>query len=182
MTRSRPDLRAAAIILAWFLFIGTVALLAGCAATKPRNDAPGPVAATPDVYTKPDSVNTSPEPVRAVYTKPALLTRLFSSPEGSARRQQRKLARAQVPRKLGKGAVYAPQAREVVSSYKPRAPVIKADSGAAVTAIGKAKAPVASAPGATATATESTGLSWWLLLLPAAGLAFWLYRKTIPFA
>ena len=127
-------------------------------------------------------------------TKPGLLSgigTLFSTPTGIAHRQAVRLARAAVPRKLAKGAVYAPQARQVVAAYKPTAAVVLADSGATVTAIGKAKAPVAIGAGATATqAVEkpgfwgavASGLSLWWLLIPAAYVGWRLYRSTIPFA
>lgn len=107
--------------------------------------------------------------------------KVFSTPEGTARRHAVKLAKASVPKKVGKGAVYAPKATEVVNAYKPKSAVVKADSGAIVTTIGKNKAPAATAPNATATSTESTGISWWWLLVPAAGVALYLYRKTLPF-
>lgn len=117
--------------------------------------------------------------------------RVFSTPAGIERRQAVRLARASVPRKLGKGAVYAPQARQVVAAFKPRAAVVLADSGAVVTAIDKNKAPVAAGAGATATqavekkgfwATIASGLSWWWLLIPAGYVAWRVYRSTIPFA
>ena len=120
------------------------------------------------------------------HAKPGILSgigRLFSTPAGIERRQAVRLARASVPRKLAKGAVYAPQATQVAVGYKNRAAVVLADSGATVTAIGKVKAPVASATGATATQTNpTTGISWWWLLIPAAYVAFRVYRSTIPFA
>jgi len=142
--------------------------LTGCRASKPP-EAQRPAAVIPTPI---------PVPAPAVVKPPFFL----STPEGSARRQLRKDARAAVPRKLGKGAVYAPKATEVVNAYKPKAAVINADTGAVVTAIEKVKAPLAIGAGATATSTTSKGLSWWWLLVPAAGLALWLYRKTIPFA
>ena len=151
----------------YFLLIALLlaAHLTGCRASKP------PEAQRKDT--------TQARPVAAPVVKPPFF---LSTPEGSARRQAVRLARANVPRKLGKGAVYAPKASEVVNAYKPKAAVINADTGAIITAIGKNKASAATAPGATATTTTSKGLSWLWLLVPAAGLALWLYRKSIPFA
>lgn len=115
-------------------------------------------------------------------TQTGLLNRIFSTSEGTARRQQRKLARARVPRSIGKGAVYAPQALKVVNAYKPRAAVINADSGATVTAIGKNKAPAATAAGATATATTKEAASWkvWALWIGVVGGALGLWYLAAP--
>jgi hypothetical protein len=55
---------------------------------------------------------------------------VFSTPEGRARRQAVKLAKAAVPRSIGKGAVYAPLATEVINAYKPRATVAVASDSA----------------------------------------------------
>ena len=155
----------------YFLLVALLlaAHLTGCRASKPPE-------------AEPPTVAVIPAPIPA--TPPAVVKPPFflSTPEGSARRQARKDARAAVPRKLGKGAVYAPNATEVVAAYKNKAAVINADTGAVVTAIEKVKAPLAIGAGATATATTTKGLSWLWLLVPAAGLAFWLWRKTIPFA
>ena len=170
---NRPQLFARLILAGISLLVLTLALsFAGCRASKPPEATPPAVAVSPP----PISV----APILAPTAKPAFF---LSTPAGSARRQARKDARAAVPRKLGKGAVYAPKATEVVNAYKNTAPVINADSGATVTAIEKVKAPLAIGAGATATQTNpTTGLSWWWLLIPAAGLALWLYRKTFPFA
>ena len=127
-----------------------------------------------------DTTRTRPGHVSVPVSKPGFF---LSTPAGIERRHARRLAKASVPRRLGKGAVYAPLATQVAAGYKNRAAVINADSGATVTAIEKAKAPLAIGAGATATQTNpTTGLSyWWLLLLliPAG----WLARKLfIPYA
>lgn len=118
------------------------------------------------------------------------ILRPFSTPEGTARRQAVRLARAAGPRKLGKGAVYAVNS-DVVSAYKPAAAVVRADSGAVVSTIGKNKAPAATGTGATATSTTTkpgfwgavaAAFNWWWLLLPAGYVAYRLWRKTVPFA
>ena len=175
---NRPQLFARLILAGIAALVLTLALsFAGC-----RSARPAPVAAIQSDTTKHSDNNRSASPSTP---KPGILSGIgsvFSTPAGIARRQAVRLARAGVPKKLGKGAVYAPKATEVVNAFKPRAAVINADSGAIVTAIGKNKASAATAPNATATTTTSKGISYWWLLIPAAGLALWLYRKTFPFA
>ena len=146
----------------------------GCTSSRRASDE-RPSAAQMAPPAKPDTVRTPPAGILSG------IGQVFSTPAGIARRQAVRLAKASVPKKLGKGAVYAPKATEVVNAYKNTAAVINADSGAIVTAIGKNKASAATAPNATATTTTSKGISYWWLLIPAAGLALWLYRKTIPF-
>ena len=166
---NRPQLFARLILAGIGLLVLTLAWsFAGCASHRSA-----PVAAIPADTARPVAA-------------PGILSgigQVFSTPQGIAHRQAVRLAKASVPRKLGKGAVYAPKATEVVNAFKPRAAVINADTGATVMAIEKVKAPLAIGAGATATQTNpTTGLSWWWLLIPAAGLALWLYRKTFPFA
>ena len=168
-------LAVAALLLVCMLVAG------GCRATKPKPDerANASFIAPP---VKPDTAAAYVSPSQA----PGFLSHIgtvFSTPAGVERRQARKLARASVPRKLGKGAVYAPHATQVAVGFKNRAAVVSADSGATVTAIEKVKAPLAIGAGATATQTNpTTGLSWWLLLIPGAWIAWRLYRATVPFA
>ena len=164
--------------------------MTGCTSSRPAPDerpSAAQMAPPADVDSPAFNVESLPKKVPSSTekgTKPGILSgisQVFSTPAGRAHRQAVRLARAAVPRKLGKGAVYAPKATEVVNAYKNTAAVINADSGAIVTAIGKNKASAATAPNATATTTTSKGISYWWLLIPAAGLALWLYRKTIPF-
>ncbi len=114
--------------------------------------------------------------------------KLFSTPEGSARRQARKDAAAAVPKKLGKGAVYAPAAKEVLYSWKADGPVAQATDSATASAADNTKAgqrggAAATAPHATATTTtEEAGWPWWswLVLLGAEELITWLaFRMTV---
>ena len=167
----------AAVLLACVLLAG------GCTTAKPT---PPTVSTWPVVKDSVPPVSPHAAIPSAPSAPPGILSgmgRIFSTPAGIERRQAVRLARASVPRKLAKGAVYAPQATQVAVGYKNRAAVVLADSGATVTAIGKVKAPVASATGATATQTNpTTGISWWWLLIPAAYVAFRVYRSTIPFA
>jgi hypothetical protein len=116
----------------------------------------------------------------------------ISTPAGRAARQQRKDARAAVPRSIGKGAVYAPNnTGKILSAGNKGGAVANADSGAVLSqvGIGKNKGPVAAGPGASATqtiekpgfwSTVASGLSWWWLLIPA-GYAVYRFRKSIPF-
>ncbi|MCC2547730.1 hypothetical protein LJY25_14840 [Hymenobacter sp. BT175] len=58
---------------------------------------------------------------------------LFSTPEGKAHRREVRLKKAAVPRKLGKGAVYAPDNQgQIAAAWKNAAPIANADSGAVV--------------------------------------------------
>ena len=154
--------------------------LTGCRTARPALDE----RPNASLIAPPPRLDSTARPAPA--ERPGILSgigRIFSTPAGTANRQAVRLARATGPRKLAKGAVYAPQAKQVVAAYKPSAAVVLADSGATVTAIGKAKAPLAVGPGATATQTNpTTGLSWWLLLIPAGYVAWRVYRSTIPFA
>ncbi len=161
-------------------------LLASCATSKPE---PACSLNTPGLFPVKEQVadNQFPDQIKPVpsHANPAFF---LSTPEGSARRQARKDVRAakvRVPFLIGKGAVNAPQATEVVNGgNKSQGPTTNADSGAVVTntQIEKNKAPAAIGDGATATSTEQNGLSWWWLLVPVGIGALWLYRKTLPFA
>ena len=174
----------ASLLAVALLLLALVVLAGGCAPTKPKPDE----RANSSVLAPPVKLDTVPALVNkpASVARPGILSHVgtvFSTPAGIERRHARRLARASVPRRLAKGAVYAPQATQVAAGFKNRAAVVSADSGSTVTAIEKVKAPVAIGPGATATQTNPvTGLSpWWLLLLliPAG----WLARKLfIPYA
>ena len=84
------------------------------------------------------------------------------------------------PKKLGKGSVYAPAATEVVAGYKPKAPVLLADTGAQV-AISE-KAPAVAGEGNQVPTENNTGLPWWPLAVIGAGLLVgFVFRKRIPF-
>lgn len=80
-------------------------------------------------------------------------------------------ARAQVraqPKKLGKGAVYAPAATEVVASYKPKAPVMAADTGAWVAVSEKGTA--VAGQGNQVPTENNTGIPWWPFAVGGFGL------------
>lgn len=153
-------------------------LLCSCAAShQPAPSHPETVRTEPD--TGQQKVDTSAQKVESSGILSAVGA-LFSTPEGTARRQAVKLAKASVPRKCPSCVFTSGTGNTVAVAGKKAGPVVQADSGASVnlTAIGKNKAPNASAPNATATATTETGLSyWWLLLIPV-GLAV-VYRKRL---
>jgi len=139
-------------VIAVVLLLITAALLSSCAGTKAQREVERyyknrsfPAAQTPPVEAKAQRSISRTDSV-AVYTNtrdastasnPALLPGFtdfigISTPEGRARRQAVKLAKASVPRSIGKGAVYAPLAKQVANSYKSTAPAVAADSGATV--------------------------------------------------
>jgi hypothetical protein len=119
------------------------------------------------------------------FAPPALVPRLtdaigLSTPEGRARRQAVKLAKAAVPRSIGKGAVYAPLATEVINTYKPRATVAVASDSATLQVATNAVAGHDNAATQTATTQEApsvgatiakaiTGPLGYVLALAAAG-------------
>jgi hypothetical protein len=82
-----------------------------------------------------DTTNMSPTSM-SVTPLPGPLSgigRLFSTPEGRANRQAVRLAKAAVPRKLGKGAQYAPNALQAANGgNKPQAPTTAAAPAATV--------------------------------------------------
>ncbi|GAB3303767.1 hypothetical protein [Hymenobacter tenuis] len=159
-------------------------LVSSCRGSRlPEKPAPGVPELTAQ---KPDVVQDSKAHAVAHATahaeKPGILSgvgRIFSTPEGTARRQARKDVAATVPRKLGKGAVYAPAATEVVAAYKSKAPVINADSGAKVAT---ATEGVAQAGEGNSATQERNGLPWWPFFLGGALVLTWIFRKTLlPF-
>lgn len=104
------------------VFLLSLALtFAGCAAHRPEPVAP--VSGLSVAVARPDSI-----------PRPGLLSgigNLFSTPQGRANRQAVRIAQAAVPRKLGKGAIYAVNSR-IASAFKAKAPTVLADSGASV--------------------------------------------------
>ena len=112
---NRPQLFARLILAGIGLLVLALALsFAGCASHRPA-----PVATI--------------EPV-AIAPAPGILAgigNVFSTPQGRADRQAVRLAKAAVPRSIGKGAVYAINSK-VAAAYKPKAAVVNADSGATV--------------------------------------------------
>jgi hypothetical protein len=116
-----------------------VALLALCLSACTNSKVGGPDARlNAELVTHPvglDSTNMSPTSM-SVTPPPGPLSgigHLFSTPEGRANRQAVRLAKAAVPRKLGKGAQYAPNALQAANGgNKPQAPTTAAASAATV--------------------------------------------------
>ncbi|SDZ01188.1 hypothetical protein [Hymenobacter psychrophilus] len=107
---------------------------------------------------------------------------------GREHRQYRKNLRAQprtVPLFQGRAAVNAPLATSVVAAYKPKAPVVLADSGSSVQVATAAKnAQAAAGPGIVQTRTDVAAVPWWKRVLGywpwlAAGAAVWLLWPAI---
>ena len=126
---NRPQLFARCLLAGIGLLVLALALsFAGCRAARPD---PTEAATAQKVDSSPQKVDSPAEKVAS----PGILSGLgqvFSTPTGRAHRQAVRLARAAVPRKLGKGAVYAPAAKQVVSAYKSRAGVAVAADSATV--------------------------------------------------
>ena len=97
--------------------------LSGCAAHRPA----------PLVVIPADTAQLAPVHLPTM-AAPGILSGLghiFSTPQGRADRQAVRIARAAVPRSIGKGAVYAVNSK-VVTAYKAKGPTVQADSGATV--------------------------------------------------
>ena len=96
--------------------------LTGCAAHRPA-----PVGKVGNLHTA--SADTAQTPAQ----QPVPFTDRIglSTPQGRADRQAVRLARATVPRSIGKGAVYAINSK-VATGYKAKGPTVQADSGAMV--------------------------------------------------
>ena len=126
---NRPQLFARCIMAGIGLLVLALALsFAGCRAARPD---PTEAATAQKVDSSPQKVDSSAKKVDT----PGMLSGLgqvFSTPAGRAHRQAVRLARAAVPRSIGKGAVYAPAAKQVVSAYKSRAGVAVAADSATV--------------------------------------------------
>ena len=126
---NRTQLFARCILAGIGLLVLALALsFAGCRAARPD---PAEAATAQKMDSSPQKVDSSAKKVDS----PGILSGLgqvFSTPAGRAHRQAVRLARAAVPRKLGKGAVYAPAAKQVVSAYKSRAGVAVAADSATV--------------------------------------------------
>ena len=126
---NRPQLFARCILFGIGLLVLALALsFAGCRAARPD---PAEAATAEKMDSSPQKVDSPAEKVDS----PGILSgigQVFSTPAGRAHRQAVRLARAAVPRKLGKGAVYAPAAKQVVSAYKSQAGVAVAADSATV--------------------------------------------------
>ena len=114
------------LLLAALLLFGN---LAGCRSSQPAAERPNAGTPTHDTPRRPDST------AAPCIEQPAGILsgigNVFSTPQGRADRQAVRLARAAVPRSIGKGAVYAVNSK-VVAAYKAKAPTVQADSGAIV--------------------------------------------------
>ena len=100
--------------------------LTGCAAHRPA-----PVATVAADTIKHSDNNRSASPSTPLPGILSGLGNVFSTPQGRADRQAVRLARATVPRTIGKGAVYAINSK-VAQAYKAKGPTVQADSGAIV--------------------------------------------------
>ena len=130
---NRPQLFARLILAGIGLLVLTLALaFAGCASHRP-GPAPMPsrIPVTQQVPGQQRPEKLPPVPNHASAGLLSGLGNVFSTPQGRANRQAVRLARAAVPRSIGKGAVYAINSK-VAAGYKPKAAVVNADSGATV--------------------------------------------------
>ena len=126
---NRTQLFARCILAGIGLLVLALALsFAGCRAARPD---PTEAATAQKVDSSPQKVDSSAKKVDSSGILSGI-GNVFSTPAGRAHRQAVRLARAAVPRKLGKGAVYAPAAKQVVSAYKSRAGVAVAADSATV--------------------------------------------------
>jgi hypothetical protein len=181
----------------WFTVISCWFLVAGCgpgkqlATQEPEAPAHHHTANhTPDVGTPPSKGLAAYTKQVAAADKPGALSgfgKVFSTPEGVARRQARKDARAARPAApliQGKGAQFAPNANgSVQNSYKPKASAQAADSSTATasdnTKAGQRGGSAATAPGATASTTTKNGLPWWPFAVGATLVVLFIYRRRL---
>lgn len=110
-------------------------LLSACNSTRPQPDERrnAELLAPP---ISPTSMSETPLPdINVGQSKPGILSgigNLFSTPEGRANRQAVKLAKASVPRSIGKGGVWAPNAQTVANGFKSDGPTSAAAPNAVV--------------------------------------------------
>lgn len=173
--------------------LGLLLCLASCKAVEPSATQESEAPSLSDKLLKDDKLSDKSDPGAGYFdkqvanSKPGPLSsigKIFSTPEGTARRQARKDAAATVPKKLGKGAVYAPAAKEVLYVWKADGSVALASDSATATVTDNTKAgqrggAAATAPGATATTTTKNGLPWWPFALAAVLVGAYVYRKRI---
>ena len=139
------------------------------------------------------SVQEAPPPATALSTSVALDSLaglppyLVPAPDGSTPRQRRQWQKAQTQNLARAGVLpttvkikhsAVATAPGAVAVTKPKSSVA-AGPGAVATTVTKPKGPVAAGPGATATETTQRGLSYWWLLVPAAGLLWWQRKRLI---
>ncbi len=110
---------------------------------------------------------------------------LVPAPAGSSPRQRRQWQRAQAANLARAGVLpttvkikhsAVATAPGAVAVTKPEASVA-AGPGAVATTVTRPKGPVAAGPGSNATATTQSGLSYWWLLVPLAGLLWWQRKR-----
>ncbi|MDB5270085.1 MAG: hypothetical protein JWP58_3125 [Hymenobacter sp.] len=115
----------------------------------------------------------------------ALPPYLVPAPLGSTPRQRRQWQKAQAANLARAGVLpttvkikhsAVATAPGAVAVTKPKASVA-VGPGAVATTVTKPKGPVAAGPGSNATATTYSGISYWWLLVPLAGLLWWQRKR-----
>lgn len=110
---------------------------------------------------------------------------LVPAPAGSTPRQRRQWQKAQAANLARAGVLPTTvkikhsaiaTAPGAVAVTKPEASVA-AGPGAVATTVTRPKGPVAAGPDSNATATTQSGLSYWWLLVPLAGLLWWQRKR-----
>lgn len=147
--------------------------LAACAGSRPAAEATQPAS--------------SPSSVVALDSLARLPAYLVPAPAGSSPRQRRQWQQAQaanlacagvLPAKLKNSSLAIGNGSVATTITKPTAPVATgAGSATDNTKAGQRGGAAATAPGAVATATTESGLSYWWLLVPVAGLLWWQRKR-----
>lgn len=147
--------------------------LASCATSQPATEVP-PLATALRTAVSLDSLAGLP-----AYLVPA--------PAGSSPRQRRQWQKAQaanlaragvLPVKLKNSSLATGTGSVATTITKPTGPVATGAGGATDnTKAGQRGGAAATAPGAVATATTESGLSYWWLLVPVAGLLWWQRKR-----
>lgn len=156
-------------------------LLSSCRASQPDpEDQPWPVAAAESVPVAADGgVNTGKLPPNLT---PAQVAQLPAKAQQQYRKNLR-AARPRVPLIQGRAAVHAPAATQAVASYKPKAPVVVADSGSSVQVAQTRKGPAVVGDGNDLRTTKESPAKYYVggvLVLLLVGYGAYRLRKSLP--
>lgn len=164
-------------------------LLSSCRTSQPARDAEAAVPAVPVAADGGAPGGKAPAAVKVSTPKDLApeseALRVAKLPAKVQRRYRRNVraAKPSVPLIQGRAAVNAPAATQVVASYKPRAAVVLADSGAVVTTAQSKNGPAVVGDGNDLRTTKESPAKYivgGVLLLLAVGYGAYRLRKSLP--